>query len=232
MKIYSFKSRDEYIETQIERSEKKFDYCKVSMNDALNYMNKIRQYGRLKKTDFPETPLICLGTRNGREVDLFRVAMRSPFVARLIAGTESKKRGFNSIFDTFMTTGRSDVNTVDENSIIGVEINPLGGRRDVWIGSFDEMPRDWEGRFNVIYSNAFDHSQDPYRTAKEWIRIAKNNAILILAFCNFEDAPGENDPVANIKLSDILELFPGELLYFDKARSFSNYDEVILQLKK
>jgi hypothetical protein len=233
MKVYGFfQSRDEYIGTQIKRSKEKFSYCKVSMNDALNYINKIRRYNKLKETDSSKTPLICLGTRNGREVDLFRVAMRNPFVARLIAGTESTERGFNSIFDVFVTTRRSDVNAIDENSVIGVEINPIGKRRDIWIGSFDELPKDWEGRFNVIYSNSFDHSQDPYRTAKEWIKIAKNNAILILAFYNLEDDPSEHDPVTNIKLSDILELFPGELLYFDKAGSFNNYDEVILQLKK
>lgn len=233
MKIYDLaQSRDKYIETQIERSKKKFRHCKVSMNDAMNYINKIRRCNKLKIIGSAETPLVCLGTRNGREVDLFRAAVRNPLVAKLIAKTESMERGFGSIFDSFMSTGRSDANVIDENSVIGVEINPMGRRQDIWIGSFDELPKDWEGKFSVIYSNSFDHSQDPYRTAKEWVRIAKSNAILIFAFSNIDTGPSVHDPVGNIELADVLDLFGGELLYFGKAASFNNYSEVILRIKR
>jgi hypothetical protein len=140
------------------------------------------------------------------------------------------KRGFHSVFDSFLPLGRSNAEAIDDNSVIGVEINPMGRRKDVWIGSFDEMPESWEEKFGVIYSNSFDQSQDPHRTAKEWIRIAKNNALLIFAFSG--SAPTASDPVGNIELADVLNLFPGELLYFSKAGSFCNYNEAIVLLKK
>jgi len=225
-----YKNREKYIETQIERSRQKFGYCKVSMNDVLNYVIRIKKYNKLKMMGSLQTPLICLGTRNGREVDLFRLGIHHPLIAGLIAKTEFVRKGFHSVCDPLLFLGRSDAEAIDDNSVIGVEINSMAKREDIWIGSFDEMPKSWEEKFGVIYSNSFDHSQDPHKTAKEWIRIAKNNALLIFAFSDL--APTVSDPVGNIELADVLNLFPGELLYFSKAGSFCNYNEVIILLKK
>ena len=73
MKLFpSIQTRQEYIETQIVRSETKFHYCKVSTHDVVKYKKVIFEdmTSRGEKTDVG--PILCLGTRNGREVDLFR----------------------------------------------------------------------------------------------------------------------------------------------------------------
>ena len=38
---------------------------------------------------------------------------------------------------------RSDFGNITNQSSIGVELNPLATRKDIWIGSFDEIPVNW-----------------------------------------------------------------------------------------
>ena len=90
------------------------------------------------------------------------------------------------------------------------------------------MPKEWENRFGLIYSNSFDQSQDPLKTAKEWIRVAKHDAIMILGFS--EGAPNNTDPVGHLTYKDFVNLFPGELLCFEKFGS--RYHDVIIKLNK
>ena len=66
MKIFKIQDRREYFDIQIERSKVKFNFCKVSVKDT-ELFKKI-----LDENNLNEGPILCLGTRNGREIDLFR----------------------------------------------------------------------------------------------------------------------------------------------------------------
>lgn len=99
---------------------------------------------------------------------------------------------------------------------MGVEINPDGKRQDVLTVSFDDLPKEWEGKFQIVYSNSLDHAQDPYRTAKEWFRVLAPDGYFILGSPGEKINPSKLDPVGNIGLNDIMELFPGELIYYNK----------------
>jgi len=122
--------------------------------------------------------------------------------------------------------GRSSLTSIHDKSVIGVEVNPDAARKDTWIGSFDEMPQDWTEKFSIVYSNSFDQSQDPFKTAKEWRRVMAKGGILIIGFT--DTPPTESDPVGNLKYTDILELFGGELVYFNKYEF--NYRYVIIKV--
>jgi len=100
----------------------------------------------------------------------------------------------------------------------------------VFIGSFDNLPQEWERVVDVIYSNSFDHSQDPYRTAKQWCRVAKKNALLILAI-NHDQNTSFHDPVGKLSLEDILDLFPGELVYYQNRGSRCGYSEIVIRMR-
>ena len=89
------------------------------------------------------------------------------------------------------------------------------------------MPEPWENSFSLLYSNSFDHSLNPQKTADEWIRILKNNGLIIIGFNDIE--PTLFDPVGKISKSDLLKLFPGELLFYKDLNS--NYNDIIM-LKK
>ncbi len=225
METFSIRQeRDEYIRTQVNRSQAKFGYCKVSILDALR-VNSI-----LGTT--PSEPFLCLGTRNGREIDLFRFASRHPLAATTFSKFEKRKaKGFSGLLDRLIAQGRSNVTQIDNESFVGVEINPAAKRQDVWIGSFDEMPTEWENKFGYIFSNSFDQSMDPEKTAKEWMRVAKNGTILIFHFSQGAK-PTQADPVGNITWKDVVSLFSGDLLYYSHRGSENKYNEIVLRIKK
>jgi hypothetical protein len=217
-------SEAEYLKTQITRSKGKYGFCKVS------YSHVRRWKGVMERSGAPlEGPILCLGTRNGREVDLFRAVWRSGTMLTLLVGLlEVQRAGWRSLLPVVESIGRSRTEAINDDSVIGVEVNPDAGRQDTWIGSFDHMPAEWGSRFGILYSNSFDQSQDPRRTATEWLRTMKDRAILILGFGDAE--PTATDPVGDLSLSDLLELFPGELIYFH--RNGSSYHDVIICIEK
>ncbi len=218
-------SRKEYIQTQIVRSNEKFEYCKVS------YKHVDEWYKILKNEKSIEIKEICcLGSRNGREIDLFRIVFNKFYISKLVKYTEIRKNGWSNILNFLLAYKRSilDENT-NQINVHGVEINPTAKRNDTLIGSFDELPNTWENKYDLIYSNSFDQSMDPEKTSLEWKRILKPNGIIIFSF-TYDKSPTEADPVGGLKYSDVYKLFGGEVVYYNKYGS--NYSDLILKIKK
>lgn len=226
MKIHSSQPRSEYLDTQIQRSRRKFSYCKVSARDPLAYFNIISRYSRRHNLPKSVGPVLCLGVRNGREVDLFRTALVSPLVAKLVAVTEMKVRGFLSPLDFLAGSSRSKTDQINSRSVLGVEVNPDARRQDIWVGSFDEMPADWANKFGTVYSNSFDQSHNPQRSAAEWLRVTRPGGFLIIAF-GINKEPSSHDPVGGLSMQDVRDLFPGELIYFNAMGTV--YAELIVR---
>ena len=232
MRIHDTKlSRAEYLSTQIARSEAKFSYCKVSVQDVGRYADVVNRH-RLREGDSaPAGPIVCLGSRNGREIDLFRSQFfGSPWRRGMMRILERRTHSFTSWFSPLEGVGRSSVSALSASSVVGVELNPRAARSDVWVGSFDAMPPDWSHRFSVAYSNSFDQSEDPDRTAREWGRIVRPRGYVIFCFSK-NAAPTLSDPVGGLTLEDVLGLFGGELVYFCDRGSRSGYSEVIMRMK-
>lgn len=225
MKIVELKqSREDYRRIQVERSRVKFSFCKVSIWSVLQWKNIISRSVKENVSG----PILCLGTRNGREVDLFRSAFFSNVCHSLaVRLLERPKRGFFSMFPMTEVIGRSKIEEINEKSAVGVEINPDAQRRDIFIGSFDELPEDWQGKFNIIFSNSFDHSHDAYKTANEWRRVLSPGGYFILNYSPSVVEPSLTDPIANITMEDLMKLFPGELIYFNKFGRI--YREIIIR---
>ena len=231
MKLFpSVQTRQEYIETQIVRSEEKFHYCKVSTHDVVKYKKVIFE-DMISRNERPDVgPILCLGTRNGREVDLFRTHFYGAKVSKFGTNVfERHSQSFAPALPILESTNRSDVENISRVSVVGVEINPRAARADIWTGSFDEMPPDWQHRFGLVFSNSFDQSQDPYNTSAEWKRVIQPGGYLICCFSDGAE-PTESDPVGDINSADVLSLFGGELIYFHSRGSRNNYSEVIIRL--
>lgn len=220
--------RKEYFQMQIDRSRSKFSYCKVSIKDTLQYVNILREC-------FNGTgnigPVICMGTRNGREVDLFRIALRScPLWHKLISLSEQQKLTrslLGRLAEGF--PARSDYRNINDKSVIGVEINPQAKRDDIFIGSFDSLPEEWTGRFGVLFSNSFDHSIDPERTAREWKKVVRPEGILILLWT--EADASETDLVGNITEQYLNDVFQMPKINLEIPKSIYGYNQTFL-LKK
>lgn len=218
-------SRKEYIQNQIDRSNNKFEYCKVSYKHVLDWY-KILENEKL--TDLKN--ICCLGSRNGREIDLFRIIFNKYFISKIVQLTEVRRNGWSNIFNSLLKYNRSDLNNLsDQVNVHGVEINPLGKRSDTLIKSFDDLPLDWENKYDLIYSNSFDQSMDPKKTSLEWKRILKNDGIIIFSF-SYNKNPTETDPVGGLKYEDVYNLFGGEMIYYNKYGS--NYSDLILKVNK
>lgn len=230
MKVFPARqTREQYLATQVARSESKFRYCKVSIHDVEKYKALISNDIARRGAHFEPGPVLCLGTRNGREVDLFRVAFfGSPWRGYGTKLLERRTPYFMSMFPPLEAVGRSDVQNLSPTSVVGVEINPRAARSDIWIGSFDEMPAEWEGGFGVLFSNSFDQSQDPQKTAKEWRRVMRASGYLI--FCFSTDAePRLSDPVGGLRLKDVTDLFGDEPIYYHERGSRNGYSEAIVR---
>ena len=80
MKIFNkVFSRKQYIQNQIDRSNDKFEYCKVSYTHVHEWY-KILKNEKLNKIE----DICCLGSRNGREVDLFRIIFNKYLISKLV----------------------------------------------------------------------------------------------------------------------------------------------------
>lgn len=223
MRIFEMKqTKDDYFRTQIERSRGKFKYCKVSVSCVSRWREVIQ---KAQKNNIIEGPVLCLGVRNGREVDIFRVIFFGSWLERLLIKLfERRKYRFLSFLNFFK---KSNIKNIDKKSAVGVEINPDIKRKDVLVESFDELPEEWEGKFKIIFSNSFDQSRDPYKTAKEWNRILAPGGYFIIGYVGENAKPTLTDPVGEIKLEDIRKFFPGSLIYYNKFGN--NYRDVIIK---
>lgn len=223
-------SREGYVATQIARSSSKFENCNVSSRDVIRYRDIVMKMSARKRDKNDVGPILCLGTRSGREVDLFRLEFFGGGLSRLLGRLERHKahRGWVSLVPSVLSLGRSSLARLEGHSVIGVEINPKATRGDIWIGSFDEMPGSWTGAFGVLFSNSFDQAQDPERTAREWLRVLRDDGLLI--FCYVEGVePTLTDPVGNMDLRTITGLFGDDVVYFSDGGSASSYSELVIR---
>jgi len=217
--------REKYINIQITRSESKFNYCKVSAFDVISYRDILNDANICGSIG----PVICMGTRNGREVDLFRAIFYSfRFWSMLMAMLELSKPYPHSLLPLAeMYPVRSNCKNIDRSSVVGVEINPQAKRKDILIASFDDLPQEWTGRFGVLFSNSFDHSMDPERTVKEWIRVVRPGGVLIILWGDAEST--ETDLVGNISEQYLSGIFKLPKLNIDLPRSICGYNQVIFK---
>ena len=115
-------TREQYFETQINRSKQKFKFCKVSIQDAIKYHRLIRKYTTHSMAK--HLPIfLCLGTRCGREIDLFRVAEKKSLLSCLMCQLEWHRAGFHSPLDSLLFwLGRSSLTKFTGGGILVLKL--------------------------------------------------------------------------------------------------------------
>lgn len=82
----------------------------------------------------------------------------------------------------------------DIKYIIGTEISHNASNYAHTIQhDFHEIREDWVNKFDIVYSNSWDHSFDPYKSLNSWIKSTKLNGVLIIEW---------STDCINIKISD------------------------------
>ena len=221
-------SRDEYKKIQIDRSKLKYQYCRVSILDTIQKINI------MNNNHYKNEPIICLGVRNAREINLFKIA-KNRFLTKLFYLIEIKRLGFSSIIPGIENIfSKNDINKIQEGGVYGVELNPDTKRKDVFVGSFDDMPKNFESKFGIVYSNSFDQSLDPFKTAKEWLRVVRDKGFIVIDWVENDD-PTYTDPLGMLSKDDILNLFEGRVLQYSKNGNFDTQgvsSNLIIQVSK
>lgn len=219
----------------ISHSSNKF-ISKVSIFDVQKYITIIKHYLTMNAlvVNLNTANILCLAVRNGREVDMFRIFFIK-IIFHIIRLFEIKRLGFETKFFSFLENlFRSDVNNVSINSssIVGVELNPKVHRKDVLICSFNDLPVNFYNKFDIIYFNSLDHSDDVASTIENIHKAIKNNGFLILAWGD-SGFSNELAPNSGLILSDVLSYFPSsEVIFFGKNSSRWGYDEYIIRIFK
>jgi len=225
-----YEDRAAYEARQIAASTGKIGYCKVSYRDPEKYVAILRNDKAHRKDAAPVGPVLCLGVRNGREVDLFRVALTgSPIRRALVRALERRHHGFRSHLPVVEQYGRHSCDRIVDDTCLGVELNPIARRADVWIGSYDALPKEWSSTFGVVYCNALDHAFDPWVAAAEWRRVIRPGGYMVLDYPEAHQAAAL-DPVEKVRLPDVLAMFPGELVYYSRLGSAWGYTEYVVRL--
>jgi hypothetical protein len=92
-----------------------------------------------------ESNMICMGTRNNHERDVFQKIL------------------------------------VDKNiKTYSLDISPRSKAN--YIMNFNVLPKDWENKWDIVFSNAIDHAIDATKVFYEWLRVVKVSGFLMVGF--------------------------------------------------
>jgi len=217
MKVYKHKNFSTYKKIQIDRSNIKFKYNKVSIKEVIFFRKIINLYNCEIKN------ILCLGSRNAIEVDYFKkIFFSNIFISYLFRFTEIKTRlGFFPLLNFFLKFNRSNKKSFAKNkfNVLGNDINPTSQRKDIIICSFDKFEEKYHNQFDLIYSNSFDQSFDPHKSLKEWDKLLKKNGFLILGFPTTQ--PTISDPTGDISITDLTNMVNYKLIYYSENFTYN-----------
>ena len=82
--------------------------------------------------------------------------------------------------------------------IVGTEISETATQFDMTVQhDFAEPKNEWVSKFDIVYSNAFDHSLDPSRTIETWKQQLSYDGRLFIEWSDFYNARSSAaDPVS------------------------------------
>ncbi len=226
MKVIKVNSKDHF-NKNIQNSRKLFS--KVSCADIEKYKKIILNHFKFED----KKKVICLASRTGREIDLFRLCFENEVIFRIVNFFEYRKNGFKNFFNFILKYKINDLkffSDKNQSSFIGVELNKELKRKDTLNISFDEIPKKYNNKFDIVYFNSLDHSKNPYLTARNIEKICKKkNSFIIINFPKNQKS-ATLDPVSNVDIEDIKKLFKNfKLIYSNMYGSAHGYDEYILK---
>jgi len=99
-----------------------------------------------------ESDMICMGTRNNHERDVFEKGL-SDFNVKVYS---------------------LDISPLSK------DISPLS--KADYVMDFNDMSNDWNNKWDMLFSNSLDHSIDATEVFYKWIDITKPNGILVIGF--------------------------------------------------
>jgi hypothetical protein len=118
--------------------------------------------------------------------------------------------------------------------IVGTEISYSATQFPMTVQwDFHKENTDWIGRFDIVYSNSFDHSIDPVKALTVWQNQLTNNGKIYLEH-SFHVRARSWDPL-EIEVNELLDLFEQvglTVLSQEKTQSNTKWPSEVFQLGK
>ena len=173
MKLWKYKNYDEYVKVQTEGD----------LNKLKNVWARQDVFDKIATIKPDAKDIICHGTRNGAELEMFKKAIPSLYY---IVGTEISH------------TAKQFPNTIQHD--------------------FHEQKEPFVNKFDIVYSNSFDHSYDPYLALETWTdQVNKNGILCIELATGVENVSRELDPL-EISPEELTQLLNDDFKFFLKEK--------------
>jgi len=155
MKIYEYSDYDQYVKMQTEANKKKINWIYAKPRSIA----KVASHFRKNCPGGKANAIICHGTRNGAEQQMFR--------------------------DNF-----------PDAEILGTEISETATKFPMTVQhDFMESNDAWIGKFDIVYSNSFDHSIRPKSTLQVWKDQLTPFGIMYIEYSSAQSVCTEWDPL-------------------------------------
>lgn len=83
-----------------------------------------------------------------------------------------------------------------EAYIIGSEVGPSAQSSPMTIEhDFNKQREEWVNKFDIVYSNSYDHSITPVETLEVWKEQLNDTGLLYLEYAQNRSNPSESDPL-------------------------------------
>jgi SAM-dependent methyltransferase len=151
MKRYDISDYNEYVKAQLKRTSQKWGGKTFRVN--------LQKFIKLMKNVYEITGKIdsicCMGIRSGNEYHAFH------------GGHSGAYEGLNEFNDS---------------EIYGVDLEGMvtGVGKNCFPYDFSKLPKDWENKFGMVYSNSLDHAFDVKLALDEWYRVTRPNGFIVL----------------------------------------------------
>lgn len=198
MRRYDITDYKIYLKQQLKRTNQKWG--------GKTFRRSLQQFIRLMKEVYAITGKVdnicCMGIRNGNEYYAFK------------GGYYDNYRGLDEFKD-------SVIYGVDlDGRVTGVGQNCFGY-------DFSKLPKDWENKFGMVFSNSLDHAFDVPETLKEWHRVTKKDGFIVLVLST------ENIGIADINSFELSDVDSFDKTLFDVVKVWTKHSiNVLLKVIK
>jgi len=108
-----------------------------------------------------------------------------------------------------------------KSDVYGTDIYPNLENKKVFNFNFNNYNKDWNNKFDFIYSNCIDHSNNPKKTISNWIKSIKKDGYLIF---DHSSSHGLRRKTITDPCAIETELFPFLLIdWFNNKLSIENF---------
>jgi hypothetical protein len=119
-----------------------------------------------------------------------------------------------------------------EAYIIGSEISSTATQFDMTVQHDFSIPRkEWEGKFDIVYSNSFDHSITPELTLQVWASQLNQAGRLYLEYAEAQSEASEHDPLDATEY-EIEQLISSNMKLIEKIYGVAKHAGVIFVAEK